>query len=279
MRAKATQRQHRHTKHATERATKFGELLTADHAYSHREALKGVTGTLDELVLYDVGTDILAVYPAASKNAQDTEASLVRFIGNREVKRIYTDGAKELSAAIKKIGIAPVIHDKSTPGVPQTNGIAEGCVKRVVYGARTLLVSAGLPHPYWDLAAECFCFLRNTQITNGNSPWHKLHDNGHFPGHRLPFGALVHFIPAATIKRRTPTKHDPNAVPGIFLGYAVSGGNTWNKQYRIAMLDDFAGRNFHRSCSWADHSFSYHTVGEVWPDKEIKFPLRALGAR
>ena len=70
------------------------------------------------------------------------------------MERIYTGGSRELGAAIRDLGGDPIIHDVSTPGMPQTNGIAEGCVKRVVYGARTLLVSAGLPHPWWDSVAE-----------------------------------------------------------------------------------------------------------------------------
>ena len=77
-------------------------------------------------------------------------------------------------------------------------------------------------------------------------------------GKRIPFGALVHFIPSRTIGRSAPMKHDPNAVPGIFMGYAISSGYTWNNQYRVAMIEDFANRNFHRSCSAEDHRFSLH---------------------
>ena len=205
MRAKAIHRQHRRKHDVGDKATAFGDLVTADHAYSHRAALEGFEGSLDELIIYDVGTGLLAVYPAASKNAEESTKALINFAGDpARYKRIYTDGSRELKRAIRDLGHAAIRHDTSTPGVPQTNGIAESCVKRVIYGARTLLVAAGLPHPYWDLASECFCFLRNTQMVDGDSAWNKAHGKGHFKGKRIPFGALVHFIPSRTIMRSAP---------------------------------------------------------------------------
>merc|ERR1711873_396484 len=139
-------------------------------------------------------------------------------------------------------------------------------------------MGAGMPHPYWDCAAECFCFLRNTAIRNGDSAWNRLHGQGHFKGPRIPFGALVSFKPSSTIARYAPLKHDASAVPGVFMGYKVSSGYTWNKQFKVAMLEDFVGRNFHRSCTAADHRFSIHTVGEVWYTP-CTFPLRDLWNR
>ena len=56
------------------------DLLTYPGDKFKRLAL-GVTGALDELVVYDVGTDTLAVYPAASNSAHDTEVALVQCLG------------------------------------------------------------------------------------------------------------------------------------------------------------------------------------------------------
>ena len=82
-----------------------------------------------------------------------------------------------------------------------------------------MLGSARLPHLYWDLASECFCLLRNTQMMNGDGAWNSAHGKGHFKGKSIPFGALVHFIPSRTIMRPAPMRHDPNVVLGIFMGY------------------------------------------------------------
>ena len=138
-----------------------------------------------------------------------------------------------------------------------------------------MLGSARLPHLYWDLASECFCLLRNTQMMNGDGAWNSAHGKGHFKGKHIPFGALVHFIPSRTIMRSVPTKHDPNVVLGIFMGYVMSSGYTWNHQYKVAMVIDFANRNFHRSCSAEDHRFSLHTIGEVRMHSPAEFLLRA----
>ena len=83
-------------------------------------------------------------------------------------------------------------------------------------------------------------------MIDGDSAWPRAHGTGHLKGKRIPFGALVHFIPSHTITRSAPLKHDPNVVPGIFMGYKVSSGYTWNDQYRVAMLEEFANRILHR---------------------------------
>ena len=193
---------------------------------------------MGQLVIFDVGTGLLGSYPAASKGMRDTIRSLQRFAGpNRSYTRIYTDASRELIAAVREIGVEQVMHDTSTPGMPQTNGLAESMVRRVVHGTRALLAKAGLPHPYWSLASVCFAFLRNTSIREGDSVWNKLHGKGHFRGKRLPFGCLVHFMPSPTSRRHVPTKYDPTAVPGIFLGYAIHHGYEWRNQYRVAMVE------------------------------------------
>ena len=106
----------------------------------------------------------------------------MHFAGDRLYRRIYTGAAPELIAVVRQLGVIPVIHDTSTPRKPQTNGIAEGQVRRVVRGARVSLTQAGLPHPYWSYLAQCFLFLRNTAVVNGDSAWNKVHGTGHFQG-------------------------------------------------------------------------------------------------
>ena len=61
------------------------------------------------------------------------------------IHRIYTDDSAELKRAVKDLDIPSTVHDRSTPGMPQTNGIAENQVRRVINGTRVLLASAGLP--------------------------------------------------------------------------------------------------------------------------------------
>ena len=53
--------------------------------------------------------------------------SLTRFLGPASAnKRIYTDGAPALAAAVRRQGVAPATHGRCTLGMPQSDGIAEG---------------------------------------------------------------------------------------------------------------------------------------------------------
>ena len=280
LRSKAQNRQHRRLFRLHEQVTQFGDLVTADHVYSHSEALAGIDGALDQLVIFDVGTGMLGCYPAASKGQADTCRSLIHFQGqDKSYKKIYTDASKELIAAIKDLGINTLMHDTATPGMPQTNGMAESMVRRVVHGTRAILATAGLPHCYWSLASVCFAMLRNTALTLGDSPWFKYHGE-HFKGQRLPFGCLVSFIPSPTSRRFIPSKYDQTSVPGVFLGYKLHAGCRWGNQYRVAMLEEFVDRNFHRSCRASEHNIFIQTVERViHSESQYTFPLQELWRR
>ena len=88
------------------------------------------------LVMQDFGTKYIDFFPAATKSAADTQQALLQFAGPRDkVKRIYSDGSGELVSAIKEVGWR---HDLATPNRPQSNGIAERAVRRVLEGTQGL---------------------------------------------------------------------------------------------------------------------------------------------
>ena len=196
------------------------------------------------------------------------------------------------------------VHDTSCPGVPQTNSIAEGKVKKTVNGTRVSLMTAGLPHCYWPLAAQTYAQHFNMKEVKGESPWVKRHKE-QFAGTGIPFGCAIDFIPSPiyrgtknqdvvspggpssgtertaeeaadvhTIKKDT-TKFDPKMIPGIFLGYKLHSGCRWNGEYLVANIDEFATLNFHRSCKGSEHNIHIQTVREVRHlDDTFQFPLR-----
>ena len=45
----------------------FGKSVTMDHVYAHSEHLEGIDGSLDLLVMYDIGTEKIDTFPAKSK--------------------------------------------------------------------------------------------------------------------------------------------------------------------------------------------------------------------
>ena len=110
-------------------------------------------------------------YPAPTKSAEETKKAFLRFLGTEtQAKYVYTDNSPEFEKAIDDSGFP---HDTSTPYRPETNGIAERAVRRVKEGTTCTLIQAGLTHKWWDLAMECFCFLRNIvdMLRNNRTPW------------------------------------------------------------------------------------------------------------
>ena len=78
-----------------------------------------------------------------TRSGDDSYTALQHFAGpGSKVKSIWTDNSAELAYAIQYLGWS---HTKSTPGISQTNTVAELQVQDVVQDRRTLLLTAGLP--------------------------------------------------------------------------------------------------------------------------------------
>ena len=204
-----------------------------------------------------------------SQGTADTHEALLAFAGTQKVQRIWTDNSPEL---IQSCRLMKVIHDRSTPGRPQTNGRAERLVRKVLEGTRTLLLQAGMPPPYWPYAMTHYCFMENVRVgADGDSAWNRRHGKGHFTGPRLPFGCLVDF-------RQTPSKDDelpklaPNASPGVLMGYKLLPGGSWNKEYYVAPLTDFKFVDL--SVDGDASAVEPQTVKELVPPKVFEFPLK-----
>ena len=114
----------------------FGEQVTGDHF------IKNTPDDDDEdpdhpkdtvgVVLYDRGTKWLAVYPKGTKTAWHTWEAMQHFAGlDDKIKSFYCDNAPELVTCAR--GLSWRIST-STIGMPQTNGVAENCVRRTREG-------------------------------------------------------------------------------------------------------------------------------------------------
>ena len=60
--------------------------------YAHSEQMEGIDGSLDMLVIYDLGTEKLDAYPAKSKNSDDTYAAVQDFRGSTYLDMVYSIG-------------------------------------------------------------------------------------------------------------------------------------------------------------------------------------------
>jgi len=139
-------------------------------------------------------------------------------------------------------------------------------------GTKTLLLQAGLPPGFWPYAIKAYSFAQNIDVVNGDSAWHRRHNQGQFKGRTIPFGCLVHFKPQPDVKKKM-FKGAPDSVAGVFFGYKVQPGGVWDNEYKVVDLRDFKGMDFSR---WRyPANVRQQTVREVvWKPKDpFIFPL------
>ena len=77
------------------------------------------------------------------KAAEDIKVAVNDFKGSETIQRWYSDGAPELHAVCRELGIR---HDISDPHRSETNGAIERTNGTVIEGARCLLFQSGLPY-------------------------------------------------------------------------------------------------------------------------------------
>ena len=154
-RARLRRKANRRRKEPREVKKEFGLCVTMDHVYAHTKTIEGIDGSSDMLVIYDIGTEKIDAYPAKSKSAEDTHEAIWDFRGTTYLQQVYSDNSNNIKTAVRQFGFR---RRTSTPCIPQTNSLAEGRVRIVIYGARSALGNAGLPSAYWPYAARHFCF-------------------------------------------------------------------------------------------------------------------------
>ena len=148
--------------------------------------------------------------------------ALQHFVGPAEkVGVFYTDDAPELKDAAKRLRWR---HATSTPGRPQSNGVAERAVRTVLEGARAILDASGLPSRWWSRAVRHFCMMHN--VAQGRAgkptPW-EMRFGEPFPGDLHPFGCQVTYK-YALVEQGPTEKFGPSGKPGVLIGYHMNPG-------------------------------------------------------
>ena len=223
----------------------FGVQITADHLIAETEKSQSFLGDKDAVIVYDRATRWKECYPVPTKSGDDVYTSLNHFAGpDVDIKCIWSDGSKELKYGIKHLGWN---HKLTTPGISQTNCVAERQVRDVQAGTRALLVQAGLPACFWCFAAPHYCFGTNTKATEEHPSAYSLRfpAEGEWPHEFIPFGARVNFMRTSTLtKDDKPPKFAPTACEGVLLGYRLQCGGRWRNEYQVAELPEFANIDF-----------------------------------
>ena len=224
---------------AAEKPTKFGEAVTGDHLICRRrdgtpveddnDPFSKYVGATAAMVLYDRGTNYLRVFPQANRSAEHTKASFIEFQGQDKILGFHSDRAPEIVAAAQALGWP---MSSGTPGVPQTNGLAERYVRASKEGGRMNIAQSGLHTSWWEKACECFSFTRNTE--NGAYLARVGESSNHT---RIPFGAMVDFMPTPNAEKPPPFESKTQA--GLLVGYHTQPGGRWSGDYLVADFEPF----------------------------------------
>ena len=119
------------------------------------------------LVIYDRACNWPECYPKATKSYGDTLEAMRHFQGpDDKVKPFYSDNAPELRKAAKRMKWR---MPTSTPGEPQSNGLAERIVRLVKERGRTNVLQSGLSKNWWAHAITHGCVSYNIGMKNGDS--------------------------------------------------------------------------------------------------------------
>ena len=140
--------------------TSFGEHVTGDWVVAKRDFSRGRRGESNRLVLYDVGAEWLYTLPSGDREAGSVGVGMGDFEGPKHlVEFSYSDDAPEHTRAAADLGWK--CHGASTPGRPDTNGLAESKVDLDVARSSALLLQAGM-EPHWSPFATIFLYFPAT---------------------------------------------------------------------------------------------------------------------
>jgi hypothetical protein len=134
-------------------------------------------------------------------------------------------------------------------------------------GIRTIMATSGMPHKWWPHAAEFYSFAKNTLVVEGDSPYNRRLKRGHCKALRIPFGALIQFMPNPA-KMKDIATFSSKLVPGIFLGWDADPGGKWSKSYVVISVEDALGSNTHNS-----RVQNIQRIREVEIPRSISYPL------
>ena len=124
-------------------------------------------GASSALMMCDRGTDWLGCYPAATRSHDNTVEAFKQWAGPKEkAQSFHCDNAHELVGAAWKCGWRCAT---ATTGVPQT-ALQNAWSEKNEDGGRCSIVQSGLCGKWRPGGARTFCFHRNIEIVDGDSP-------------------------------------------------------------------------------------------------------------
>ncbi len=124
---------------------KFGDIITADHlSFGKRD--QSQRGDRFAYGVLDRYSGWIDCFPVQTKDAESVKAAMQEFLrSDDKVENFWTDNAPELAQAARELGYR---HHRSADNRPQSNGVAERAMRRILEGTRSTLHRSGMDHAY-----------------------------------------------------------------------------------------------------------------------------------
>ena len=248
------------------KSEKFGDHISCDFLVTGDYDERGIDDEKVALVVKDIATKFIYVYPSGRKDAESAILAMKHFVGpGDKVEVVYSDNAPELINAIKTLQWRHVL---SKAYLSQSNAVIERSLRTVLDGTRVNLLQSGLNHSYWPYAARHFCAMGNVlPIDIGmKSPW-ELRFDEKFPTEGIPFGCYVDFWNGPKKRPKDELRFEPTTTPGVFLGFVLHPGCLWRNEYYVATLKSL------REASLGE-TVRIYRVPKLNVSEPIHFPLR-----
>ncbi|CAL5417495.1 unnamed protein product [Camellia sinensis] len=153
----------------------------------------------------------------------------------KKLKCLRTDNGGEYTSKEFKAYCAThgIRHEKTVPGTPQHNGIAERMNRTIVEKVRCMLKMAKLPKPFWGEAVRVACYLINRSPSvplNFQIPEEVWSGREISYSHLRVFGCKAF----AHVSKEHRQKLDDKATPCIFIGYGDEefGYRLWDPKHK-----------------------------------------------
>ena len=176
--------------------------------------------------------------------------------------------ARRLAAGARLRSQRALAHYLSIPNRPQSNGIIERFVRKVVEGARSLLYQSGLTQGWWPFACMSFvtCYNAYSIRDSGYTPWFQRHEKD--PEFQMyPFGALVLVRFPQKVDGSSLDKFGARLFPCILLNIGLNPGSTWSRSYTVVSLERLLSGN-------RGSRVAVRKVCDLVFPENITFPLR-----
>ena len=211
------------------------------------------------------------------QNFQQFHAMVERKTG-KPLKCLRTDNrgeyiSHEFKEYCSKHGIR---HEKTVPGTPQHNGVAERMNRNIVEKVRCMLRTAKLPKSFWGAAVLTACYLinRSPSAPLGFDVPEKVWTCKEISyNHLKVFGckAFIH------VPKEQRSKLDDKALPCIFIGYGNEefGYKVWDpKTRKVIRSRDVV---FHEDQTMKDSNKEEQQSEKVTMNVTINHPLQFIG--